>query len=111
MSAVDGLSDAAVRALLTTTRRVAVVGASPNPARPSYSVVAFLLAHGFEVTPINPGQAGRMLLGRLCVDGLAAAAPLDMVDIFRASDHVGPIGGARRPQHLDAARHRRPRSG
>ncbi len=91
MTAIDGLPDAAIRALLTATRRVAVVGASPNPARPSHGVTAILLAHGFEVTPINPGQAGQTLLGRPCVATLAAAATLDMVDIFRAPEHVGPV--------------------
>lgn len=68
-----------------------MVGASPNPARPSHGVVAFLLALGFEVSPINPGHAGGSLLGRPCVATLEEAAPLDMVDIFRASQHVGPV--------------------
>ncbi len=68
-----------------------MVGASPNPDRPSYGVTAFLLAHGFEVWPVNPGQAGRPLLGRICVATLGAAGPLDMVDIFRAPAHVGPV--------------------
>ncbi len=68
-----------------------MVGASPNPSRPSYGVTAFLLARGFEVSPINPAHAGRPLLGRPCVASLEAAAPLDMVDIFRAPEHVGPV--------------------
>ena len=50
-----------------------------------------MLAHGFEVSPINPGQAGRPLLGRPCVATLNDACPLDMVDVFRAPEHVGPI--------------------
>ena len=89
--AADGLSDDAVRDLLATTRRIALVGASADPSRPSHEVMRFLLAHGFAVSPVNPGLAGQRLLGQAVVGSLEAAAPLDMVDIFRASEHVGRI--------------------
>ena len=88
---IDGLSDAEVAALLTRTRRIAIVGASNKPARASYSVMAFLLARGYDVTPVNPGLAGQTIHGRDIVPDLAAAQPLDMVDIFRASDKVAPV--------------------
>jgi len=87
----DGLDDAAVRRILLRTRRVALVGASDNPARPSFAVMAFLLAHGFDVVPVNPHGAGRDIQGRSVVGSLAEAGPLDMVDVFRASAHVGPV--------------------
>ncbi len=87
----DGLDDAAVRSLLATTRRIAVVGASANPARPSHQVMRFLIAQGYEVTPVNPGLAGQELMGRAVVGTLDEAGPLDMVDVFRASEHVGPV--------------------
>ncbi|MBC7800068.1 MAG: CoA-binding protein [Gemmatimonadaceae bacterium] len=81
----------AVRNVLTTTRRIAVVGASSNPARPSHGVMAFLIARGFDVVAVNPGLAGQTLLGRPVVASLDDAGPLDMVDVFRASDQVAGI--------------------
>ena len=77
--------------ILASTRRIAVVGASNKPARAGNYVPAFLIARGFEVTGVNPGIAGQSLHGRPVVGTLDEAAPLDMVDIFRASDQVGPV--------------------
>jgi uncharacterized protein len=77
------MNDAEIRDLLARTRRIAVVGASNKPARPSYGVMQFLLAQGFEVTPVNPGLAGQEILGQLVVASLDEATPLDMVDLFR----------------------------
>ena len=83
--------DDLIRTILTTTKRVAVVGASANPARASNHVLAFLVARGFEVTGVNPGLAGRTLHGRPVVGSLDEAGPLDMVDVFRASEHAGAV--------------------
>jgi len=80
-----------IRAILTTTRRIAVVGVSANPMRPSHGVMAFLVAHGFEVVGVNPGLAGQHLHGRPVVASLDEAGPLDMVDVFRASDQVPAV--------------------
>ena len=88
---IDGLDDAAIRAVLARTRRVALVGASERPDRPSHGVMGFLLALGLDVTPVNPGIAGRLVHGRVVVASLAQAGPLDLVDLFRASEHVGPL--------------------
>ena len=77
--------------ILTTTRRIAVVGASANPDRASNEIMGFLIARGFDVIGVNPGLAGQTLHGRPVVATLEEALPLDMVDVFRASDHVGPI--------------------
>ena len=88
---VDGQSDAAIRHLLTTTRRIALVGASAKPWRASHGVMRFLLDHGFDVTPVNPGLAGQTLHGRTVVARLADAAPLEMVDVFRDTSHVGAL--------------------
>jgi len=82
------MTDDDIRDTLATTRRIAVVGASPRPERPSYRVMAFLLAQGFEVTPVNPGIAGQTIHGQKVVATLAEAAPLDMVDLFRNSAEV-----------------------
>jgi predicted CoA-binding protein len=86
--AVDGLDDATIRHVLTTTQRIALVGASANPDRPSHEVLGFLVARGYAVTPVNPGLAGQKLYDRTVVAGLDQATPLEMVDLFRASDQV-----------------------
>jgi predicted CoA-binding protein len=88
---IDGLRDAAIRAILENTRRIALVGASAKPDRPSFEVMGFLLRRGYDVTPVNPGLAGQDVQGRTVVAGLGGAAPLDMVDVFRAPDQVGPV--------------------
>lgn len=86
---VDGQTDDVIRAILTGTRRIAVVGASDKPWRPSHGVFGFLLSRGYDVTPVNPLLAGRSIHGRAVVATLAEAAPLEMVDIFRASANAG----------------------
>ena len=69
-----------------------MVGASPNDVRPSYFVLKYLLAKGFSVFPINPGHAGKEILGRTVYASLAdLPQPFDMVDIFRASSAVPSI--------------------
>lgn len=91
MSAPDGNTDAAIRTILDTTRRIAVVGASAKPWRPSNGVMRFLIDRGYDVIPVNPGLAGQTIHGRTVVASLADVGTLDMVDIFRASQHVGPV--------------------
>jgi uncharacterized protein len=88
---VDGETDTTIRRILTTTRRIALVGASMKPWRASHGVMRFLLDHGFDVTPVNPLLAGQLLHGRIVVGHLAEAVPLDMVDVFRKSSHVGNL--------------------
>jgi len=80
-----------IAAILDTTRRIAIVGLSDKPERPSYGVAAFLIAKGYDVVGVNPVLAGRTVLGRPMVATLAEAAPLDMVDIFRASDQANAV--------------------
>ena len=88
---IDGQSDESIRAVLTGTRRIALVGASAKPWRASHGVMRFLLDHGFDVTPVNPVLAGQTIHGRTVVARLAEAAPLEMVDLFRNSSHVGSL--------------------
>lgn len=87
---IDGLNDDAIRDILATTRRIAVVGASADPERASNHVTEFLIGRGYDVTPINPGLAGQTLHGREIAASLDDATPLDMVDLFRASDKMMP---------------------
>ena len=86
---IDGLPDDTIRAILTDTRRIAVVGASDKAWRPSHGVFGFLLERGYDATPVNPMIAGRTIHGRSVVASLADAAPLEMVDVFRASTKAG----------------------
>ena len=88
----DAYDPALIRRVLTETKHIALVGASANPARPSHHVMAFLLARGYRVTPVNPGLAGQTLLGQPVVARLAdLGQPVDMVEIFRQSDAAGGV--------------------
>lgn len=88
----DTYPDAYIRAILTSTKRIALVGASSNPARPSWIVTKYLIERGFDVVPVNPGLAGQQLLGRLVYANLSdIPGPIDMVEIFRNSEAAGPI--------------------
>lgn len=82
----------ALHNLFNATTTIALVGASPKPERPSNRVMAFLLARGFHVIPVNPGQAGGEILGQKVYAQLAdIPEPVDMVDIFRKSEDAGGI--------------------
>src|SRR6056297_620068 len=85
-------SDSHLREILTRTRRVAVLGVSMNPVRPSYYVARYLSLKKYEVVPVNPGHAGQMLFGQRVVASLSQIeGRVDMVDIFRRSEHVPSI--------------------
>jgi predicted CoA-binding protein len=90
LTPVDGLGDETIRAILTSVRAIAVVGASPNPLRPSNDVLGFLVDRGYEAYPVNPGHAGALIRGRP-VSARMADIPvrIDMVDVFRNSANAG----------------------
>jgi predicted CoA-binding protein len=76
--------------ILRESRSIAVVGASPDPRRPSHGVIAYLLQAGYTVLPVNP-QAGEVL-GLRCLASLAELeAPVDLVDVFRRPEHCGEV--------------------
>lgn len=84
--------DATLKRILQRTKTIAVVGVSPNPVRPSYFVARYMKLKGFRVIPVNPGHAGANLLGETVRATLTDCPPeVDMVDIFRRSEHVPPI--------------------
>ena len=86
------VDDDILRRVLTTTKIIALVGWSPNPDRPSHRVAAFLSQKGYRVIPVNPGQAGVVVRGEVVRASLSdIAEPVDMVDIFRRSEEVGPV--------------------
>lgn len=80
----DAYDNAYIAGILNSVKTIAMVGASANDVRPSYFVLKYLLAKGFSVFPINPGQVGKEILGRTVYARLAdLPEPVDMVDIFR----------------------------
>lgn len=88
----DSYSDAYISDILKSVRTIAMVGASPNPDRPSYGVLHYLLGKGYHVIPVNPGQAGKQILGQTVRARLAdIPEPVDMVDVFRASNAVPAV--------------------
>jgi O-acetylhomoserine (thiol)-lyase len=94
MSALDPIpyTDAKLRRILSTVRTIAMVGASSNWNRPSYFVMKYLQGKGYRVIPVNPGTAGKEQLGEKIYASLRDIPDkIDMVDVFRASDQVGPI--------------------
>ena len=83
----DTYPDYYIADILRQTKTIALVGASPNPERPSHRVMAFLLRKGYRVIPVNPGQAGKDIQGQTVVASLADIdEPVDMIDVFRAAD-------------------------
>jgi predicted CoA-binding protein len=83
-------ADATIKEVLAAPRTVAVVGCSPNPARDSHRIAKLLQARGHRVIPVNPGQEA--ILGEKCYASLRdIPEAVDMVDIFRRSEHVAPI--------------------
>jgi predicted CoA-binding protein len=94
---VQAYTDELLRRVLTRTRTrtIACVGVSRSEIRPSFYVARYLRLKGFRVLPVNPAYAGETLLGETVVPSLAAipadVGPVQMVDIFRRSDQVGPV--------------------
>ncbi len=79
-------------ALLREVTTIAVVGCSPKAVRPSHQVARYLIDHGYRVIPVNPGQGE--ILGLVCYPSIAAIPAeieVELVDIFRRSESVGPI--------------------
>lgn len=85
----DDYDDDVIAGWLERVRTIAVIGASPNPSRPSHGVARYLAGRGYKVFAINPGQAGRDIAGLPTYARLAdIPEPIDMVDVFRAPIHL-----------------------
>jgi uncharacterized protein len=88
----DRYDDTYIRGILNTVKTIAVVGVSANTSRPSYFAFKYLLERCYRMIPVNPGLAGQHLLGRMAYAALTdIPEPVDMVDVFRASQHVLPV--------------------
>ncbi len=80
------------RHLLKTCHSIAVVGLSAEWHRPSYFAAKYMQQHGYRILPVNPRYAGGTVLGMPCVARLEdITEPIDLVDIFRRTEDVGPI--------------------
>jgi len=91
---VDFEDDEDIARIARTMKVIAVVGLSPNEARPSWGVARYLQANGFRVIPVNPGHAGSRILGETVYASLSdipRSAGVQMVDIFRRAEAVDPI--------------------
>ena len=91
-SPVPLLDDAGIASLLATSRRIAVIGASSRPGRPSLGVIRTLLDAGYDLVPVNPNE--RSVLGMDAYPDLASAVastgPVDIVDVFRRAELCMP---------------------
>lgn len=87
--------DEDIAEILRTQRTFAMIGASNDPSRPSYGVMAYMQARGFRIIPINPAMDGQEILGERVYASLAALeGPIDVVDIFRRPDAVPAVVAA-----------------
>ncbi len=88
----DFYSDAFVRDILRDCKVIAMVGASANWNRPSYFAMKYLQQKGYRVIPVNPGQAGKKILGETVYAALADIPErIDLVDVFRNSKAAGEL--------------------
>ncbi|MFT6452775.1 MAG: putative CoA-binding protein [Halocynthiibacter sp.] len=87
-------TDTTLKSILQRSKVIAIVGISANQVRPSFYVARYLKLKGYRIVPINPGHAGKEILGEMTYASLRdipADIPVDMVDIFRRSEHVPTI--------------------
>ena len=83
-------NDTDIKKLLTETKTIAVIGASSKPWRDSGEIASFLQQKGYTVFPVNPKY--KDVRGMKCYPDLKSIPdPIDMVDIFRNSNEVGPV--------------------
>lgn len=88
----DSYPDAYISGILHSVKTIAMIGASPKDVRPSFIAMKYLLAKGYSVTPINPGHAGREILGQTVYGNLCDVPHhLDMIDVFRGSNALPGI--------------------
>jgi len=88
----DRYEDDYILGILRSVKTIALTGASPNPARPSNGVMGYLLSRGYNVIPVNPGQAGKQIHGQTVYARLADVPVLvDMVEVFRASEFLSGV--------------------
>jgi predicted CoA-binding protein len=88
----DHYTQGYIKSILQTVKTIALVGASPKEVRPSHLVMKYMLGKGYAVIPVNPGQAGKEILGQRVYATLKdVPAAIDMVDIFKNSVAAGVV--------------------
>lgn len=88
----DAYPDSYIRAILNAVKTIAMVGVSANDSRPSYFAFKYLLERGYRMIPVNPGRAGKDLLGQRVYAHLAEIPePVDMIDVFRSPRYARPL--------------------
>ena len=95
-------SDDQLRRILRESRTFACIGVSMNQVRPSYFVARYLNLKGYRVIPVNPGHAGKTLFGETVWPDIASIPKdirIDVVDVFRRSEHVPPIAAEALEHH------------
>ena len=84
--------DTLIKTILRSVKTIAMVGASGNEIRPSYFAMMYLQNKGYRIIPVNPGAAGKTILGQTVYASLKdVPAPVDMVDIFREAKYAPEI--------------------
>jgi predicted CoA-binding protein len=95
MADEPGTDQAALRRILRDCHTIAVVGLSAEWHRPSFFAAKYLQGKGYRILPVNPRYAGGTVLGMPCVARLEdLTEPVDMVDVFRKTEDVGPIAAS-----------------
>jgi len=80
--------------ILREAKTIAIVGASPDPGRPSHGVMRYLQRVGYRVLPVNPMACPQEILGVPCAASLAdLAEPVDLVDVFRRPEYCADVAG------------------
>lgn len=88
----DHYTDDLIRKVLSSTKSIAVVGASPKPTRASHRVTGYLVERGYKVFAVNPGHAGKVIAGAMTYGSLAdLPQPVDLIDVFRAPEHLPDV--------------------
>lgn len=88
----DAYDDRYILDILNSVKTIALTGASPNPARPSNGVMGYLLSRGYDVIPVNPGQAGKQIQRQTVYAHLSdVPVTVDMIDVFRASEYLDSV--------------------
>ena len=91
------MSMSIIARILQDARIIAIVGLSDKPERASHQVAEYLIAHGYQVVPVNPALAGQQVLGQRAfatlTEAAASVAPrrIDIVDVFRKAEDIVPI--------------------
>lgn len=83
------LSDEQIANALRDAKTIAVVGLSDDPSRPSYGVAKYMQDHGYRIVPVSP-KGGEILGEQAYPDLPSIPFPIDIVDVFRRPEAVGP---------------------